>query len=148
MRNIPTEAYLNQKVKLVLLRVKGDYIARIDERRRTSRRYEVDIHVPEGFTPSEVKRATPRVLLEHKDYGDFITMRTFEFEGKGKKTDRTAQRKDFYREKDLRRFAKLREEAARELAARGKRYEDGGVALADTTEYDDETGLPPVINDD
>lgn len=143
MRYIPTEAQLKDSVKLVEVTVFGEYIARIDERRKTSKRYEVKVNVPENFNKSDLKRATPKVLATHKDFGDFISMRTFTQEGAAKKTDKTIKRRDLYSIRELDRFKKLREEIAREK----KRERAERAKYGDTSEYDDETGLPPVVNE-
>jgi hypothetical protein len=148
MRYIPTEKDLKQKVKLVSVPVKGDYIAAIDERRKTSRRYKVDVMAPEGFTKSDLKRLTPRVLREHKDYGDFVSMRTFYQDGTPKKTEKTVVRGDLYSDREIARFARFRKEfeadAKNEGRARGNL--DKGIP-GDTSDYDPDTGLPPVVND-
>ena len=148
-RYVPTEKELKQRVKLLEITVKGTYIAAIDEKRKTSRRYTVKVKVPEGFTKSDIKRLTPRVLMEHKDYADFISMQTFIQDGKAIVTKETMVRSDLYSDRELARFAKFRKEveadARIEQAARGN--PDKGIA-GDTTEYDPDTGLPKVINDD
>jgi hypothetical protein len=148
MRYIPTEKQLKAKVKLVQISVKGEYMAAIDERRKVSRRYKVDVLVPENFTKSDIKRQTPRVLAEHKDYGDFVFMRTFFQDGPAKKTDKTKVLADLYSDRELARFGKFRKEAAidakKENAARGDI--DKGKP-GDVSEIDPDTGLPPVIND-
>lgn len=143
MRYIPTEKQLAEKVKLSEITVTGEYIARIDERRKTSRRYEIKVMVPQDFTKSDIKRLTPKALAVSKEYGDFVSMRTFHQEGPAKKTEKTIVRKDLYREHELARFKKLRTEMQK-----GRRAEvDERKRLGDTTEYDEKTGLPPVIND-
>ncbi len=148
-RFIPTEKELKAKVKLVEVVVKGSYIAAIDERRKVARNYKVKVLVPEGFTKSDIKRLTPRVLLEHKDYGDFIMMRTFNQEGAAKATDKTIVRKELYSDRELARFARLREEIDADAKSESKERGDTKRGISgDTTEYDPDTGLPPVINDD
>lgn len=147
-RYIPTEKELKQKVKLVSVPVKGDYIAAIDEKRKVSRRYKVEVMVPEGFTKSDLKRQTPRVLREHKDYVDFVSMRTFYQDGTAKKTEKSITRQDLYSDREIARFTKFRKEAAmdarNEQKARGNL--DKGIA-GDTSDYDPDTGLPPIVND-
>lgn len=143
MRYIPTEKQLTEKVKLVEITVFGDYIARIDDRRKTSRRYEVKVLVPEKYTKSDIKRATPKTLLESKEYKDFVSMRTFEQSGAAKKTDKTITRRDLYTMRELERFKKLRSEMLKNKQKESKERR----ALGDTSDYDETTGLPPVIND-
>lgn len=148
MRYIPSEKDLAKKVKVVEVPVKGDYIAAIDERRKTSRRYKVTVEVPENFTKSDLKRLTPRVLREHKDYEDFVAMRTFQQDGAPKKTTKTMALKEMYSDREIQRFAKFRKEAAldakKERSSRGDL--DKGIP-GDVSEIDPDTGLPPVIND-
>ena len=143
MRFIPTEKQLADKVKLVEISVKGEYIARIDERRKTSRRYNIKVLVPEKFTKSDIKRATPKALNEHKDTPDFVSMRTFEQDGPAKKTEKTITRRDLYTLRELERFKKVRNDLARSRGVEKKTR----ASLGDTSEYDEITGLPPVIND-
>lgn len=147
-RYIPTEKELKQKVKLVQISVKGEYMAAIDEKRKVSRRYKVDVLVPEGFTKSDIKRATPKVLREHKDFVDFVMMRTFFQDGVAKKTEKSIVRQELYSDREIARFAKFRKEAAQDLkkerASMGDK--ERGVP-GDVSEYDPDTGLPPVVND-
>ncbi len=147
-RYIPTEKELKQRVKLVSVPVKGEYIAAIDEKRKVSRRYKVDVLVPEGFNKSDLKRQTPRILREHKDFVDFVSMRTFYQDGTAKKTEKTIIRCDLYSDREIARFTKFRKEAAtdakRERASMGDK-ETGKPG--DVSEYDPDTGLPPVVND-
>lgn len=143
MRSIPTEKQLQAKVALVEVTVKGEYIARIDERRRTSRRYEVKVKVPTGFNKSDLKRATAKTLLEHKDFEDFITMRTFEQSGKPAPTKETRKLADFYNMRELERMKRGR---AKELQEDAK--ERGNAKLGksgDTSDYEESTGLPALI---
>jgi hypothetical protein len=142
MRYIPTEKQLSEKVKLVEITVFGEYIARIDERRKTSKRYEVKVLVQEGYNKSDIKRATPKILITSKDFGDFVSMRTFEQVGTAKKTDKTMVRRDLYTLRELDRFKKLRAEIKKEQDAERKTR----ARYGDTSEYDEKTGLPPVIN--
>lgn len=148
MRYVPTEKELKSKVKLVEVPVRGEYIAAIDERRKVSRRYEVVVLAPEGFSKSDLKRLTPRVLREHKDYGDFVMMRTFIQNGTPKKTDKTITLASLYSEREINRFAKFRKEldadARADQKARGNI--DKGIP-GDVSEYDEDTGLPRVVND-
>jgi hypothetical protein len=148
MRYIPTEKQLKSKVKLVSVPVKGEYTAAIDEKRKVSRRYKVDVLVPEGFTKSDLKRQTPRVLAEHKDYVDFVFMRTFFQDGTAKKTDKTIVLAELYSDRELERFSKFRKEAdmdkRNEQKARGNL--DKGIP-GDVSDIDPDTGLPPVFND-
>lgn len=147
-RYIPTEKQLKAKVKIVEVPVKGDYIAAIDERRKTSRRYRVTVEAPEGFTKSDLKRLTPRVLREHKDYEDFVAMRTFQQDGLAKKTQKTMVLGDMYSDRELQRFAKFRKEAAADARAESKSRGDLDKGIpGDTSDIDPDTGLPPVIND-
>ncbi len=148
-RYIPTDKELKAKVKVVAVPVKGTYIAAIDERRKTSRNYKVTVEVPEKFTKSDLKRMTPRVLREHKDFEDFVSMRTFQQDGPPKKTDKTTLLSAMYSERELTRFAKFRKEmdADRRAEAKGRGDLDKGIA-GDVSEIDPDTGLPPVINDD
>lgn len=148
MRYIPTEKDLNTTVKLVDVKVKGRYIARLNEKATVSRNYEIQVLLPEGFTLSDVKRQTPKVLKEKLE--DFLTMRDFYPQDKGKKTDKTVKRRDLYTEFELERFAKLRADAkkAEREEANIRRLQAGQTGIAgDTSEYDPETGLPPVINE-
>ena len=145
MRYIPTDRELRQKVRLVEIKVEGSYIAAIDERRKVSRKFKVEVLVPENFTKSDVKRLTPHVLMEHKEYPDFVTMRTFEQKGPIKKTDKTVLLSELYSDRELTRMKRAR--------ARRADDDDGDEAMprvsanvADTTEYDPDTGLPPFIN--
>lgn len=151
MRYIPTERDLNQKVKLISIMVSGQYLARIDERRKTSRPYKVEVLVPEKFTKSDIKRQTPKTLLEHKDFGDFVAIRTYDEDRKTiKKTDKSIARRELYSLRELQRFEKLRAEEDRERKLEmGERKvkNRGGVLVGDTSEYGDD-GLPPVVNDD
>jgi hypothetical protein len=149
MRYIPTEKELKQRVKLVEVQVKGEYMAAIDEKRKVSRRYVVKVLVPEGFNKSDLKRQTPRVLREHKDYVDFVMMRTFHQDGAAKKTDKTIVRADLYSDRELLRFEKFRKDAA--MDAKKEKLAQGNVdrgVPGDVSEYDPDTGLPPVINDE
>lgn len=148
MRYIPSEKDLKKKVKVVEVPVKGEYIAAIDERRKVSRRYKITVEVPEGFTKSDLKRMTPRVLREHKDFEDFVAMRTFNQDGPAKKTTKTMILGDMYSQRELDRFTKFRKEAAAEARAEAKSRGDLDKGIAgDTSDIDPDTGLPPVIND-
>jgi hypothetical protein len=149
MRYIPTEKDLAKKIKLVQIKVKGSYVAAIDERRKTKRNYSVEVMVPEGFNKSDIKRATPKVLMEHKDYPDFVFMRTFMHDGSAvKKTDKTITMRDLYSDRELERFKKFRAEVAKDKASekKGRGDLDRGIP-GDTSDIDPDTGLPPVIND-
>lgn len=149
MSYIPTEKELKKTVKLVEVKVTGTYIARIDERRRTTRKFDVAVLVPEKFDAADVKRLTARALLEDPDLGDFMTMRTHTMTGKPKKTAQTAVLEDMYSERELIWFRKKNAELQKERAAEaayGKLHGiDGGGSMVDSTEYGDD-GLPPVIN--
>lgn len=149
MRYIPTDKELKQKTELVEVTVKGSYIAAIDERRKTARRYTVQVLVPKNFTKSDLKRQTPRVLLEHKEYPDFVMMRTFEQTGKVIKTNKTIKLESLYSDRELNRFKKMRNEIAKDAKAErsGRGNLDKGIS-GDTSDIDPDTGLPPVINDD
>lgn len=147
-RYIPTEKELKQRVKLVTVPVKGEYMAAIDEKRKVSRRYKVDVLVPEGFTKSDLKRLTPRVLREHKDYVDFVMMRTFFQDGVAKKTEKTMIRGELYSDRELARFAKFRKEQASDIKRERSSLGDKDTGKpGDVSEYDPNTGLPPVVND-
>ena len=142
---VPTKKELEDKLRLVEIEVEGQYIAMIDEKRRTSRIYKTKLLVPEGFTKSEIKRLVPKQLQKEKE--DFMSLRTFNQVGdKATKTDKTMKRKDLYSSVELARFEKLRadEERMEELQRGGGSVISGGVR--DDTEYDPNTGLPPVIN--
>lgn len=147
-RYIPSESDLKKRVKMVKIYVKGEYMAAIDERRKVSRRYRVDVLVPENFTKSDIKRLTPRVLAEHPDYGDFVFMRTFHQDGKPAKSEKTMVMANLYSDRELARFAKIRKDEQKEKAAEKKAMGnvDEGIP-GDISEYDPDTGLPPVIND-
>ncbi len=148
-RYIPSEKELRQKVKLVEINVKGAYMAAIDERRKTSRNYKVKVLVPEGFTKSDIKRATPKILAEHKDYPDFVFMRTFVQDGAAKKTDKEIVRRELYSDRELQRFAKFRAEADKDAKQEGKARGNIEKGIpGDVSDIDPDTGLPPVINDD
>lgn len=147
-RYIPTEKQLKSKVKLVQIKVKGSYIAAIDERRKTARNYSVDVLVPEGYTKSEIKRLTPRVLREHKDFPDFVSMRTFQQDGTAKKTEKTIVLAELYSDRELARFSKFRKEV--DADARADKKSRGNIEKGipgDVSDIDPDTGLPPVIND-
>lgn len=146
MKHIPTEADLNKKLKLVEITVKGDYIARIDDKRTTSKPYEISVLVPENFTPSDVKRQTPVALKNSKEYSDFVYMRTHENTGaKPVKTDKTATRKELMSRREIVRIEKLRREAA-QMAKQDKVKAYAGGRVIDTTPDEDldERGLPPL----
>ena len=142
--HIPTEKELNENLKLVEVQVKGLYIAMLDEKRRCSRTYKTKVLVPTKFNKSDLKRMTPKVLMDELD--DFVSMRTFEqADAKVVKTDKTMKRRDMYSAIELQRFERLRNEELRLKRAR----EAGGEVrsgIQDNTEYDPDTGLPPVIN--
>lgn len=149
MKHIPSEKDLDQKVKLVQIKVTGEYIARIDDKRNTSKHYEIDVLVPERFTLSDVKRQTPKALQSSKDFTDFVFMREFHVaDGNPKKTEKTATRRSLMTPRELVRIQKLRREALedqkKEAARRGIRT-DAGVSLQDDTNYDPKTGLPPLV---
>jgi len=148
-RYIPTEKELKSKVKIVEVPVKGQYIAAIDEKRKVSRSYKIVVEVPEGFTKSDLKRQAPRVLREHDKYVDFVAMRTFEQDGTPKKTTKQVVLSSLFSQRELDRFAKFRKEQqadkANENKARGDK--DKGIP-GDVSDYDPNTGLPPVFNDD
>lgn len=149
MRYIPTEKELNTAVKLVEITVKGTYIAAKEGGRKIRRPYETKVTVPDGFTKSDIKRITPRVLLEHNDYPDFVMMRTFEQTGRIEKTTKRMKLREFYSDREIARFARMRKKiddsAKKEVKAMGD--EERGIA-GDTSEYDPDTGLPPVFNDE
>ncbi len=142
MRYIPSEKQLSEKVKLVEVKVAGEYIARIDDKRKTSKGYEIVIHVPEKFNKSDIKRATPKAL-NAKFPGEFVSMRTFDQVGTSKKVEKTCIRRELYTKRELERFERLRKEIAKGRAGEIATHR----ALGDTSDYDPKTGLPPVIND-
>lgn len=143
MRYVPTEKDLDAKVKLVEIEVYGEYIARIDDKRKTSKRYEIKVLVPEGFNLSDIKRLTPKALMKSPDHGDFVTMRTFErIEKAPKKTDATIKRRDLYTMQELSRFKKVRAEILKSQKDEKSARHSGGAM--DTTEYGDD-GLPPLV---
>lgn len=137
---IPTEKELNSSIKLVEVQVKGSYIARLDEKRKTTRNYDIKVLLPEKFTMSDVKRLTPRALAEQME--DFVTIRTFEPHGKVKKTEKTSKLKELYNEPQLRRFAKLRKDIVQER----KKDEVERKTIGDDQDYDPNTGMPYFIN--
>lgn len=144
MKNIPTEKELAIKVKLVEVKVKGRYIARVNEKSTLSKNYEVTVLMPEGFILSDVKRHTPKAIKEK--YEDFVTMRDFYPQDKGKKTDKVVSRRDLYSDYELERFKKIRDEERRAQAEEQKMRKRIGVGTAaDTSDYDAETGLPPLV---
>lgn len=148
MRYIPTEKELSKKVKLVEVPVKGSYWAGTGDGNRRKKNYKIAVLVQEDFTKSDLKRATPKALEESDEFSDFIYMRTFEQDGTPKKTTKTAALRDLYSERELRRFAKLRDEAKEDAREENKYRGDIAKGIAgDTTEYDPDTGLPPVIDD-
>lgn len=148
MRYTPSEKELDGQVKLVEVRVWGDYIARLDEKRRTSKRYEIDVLVPSGYTASDVKRQTPKALMASKEYKDFMVMRTFNQDGKEKKTEKTAKLRDLYSQRDIDRFRKNRSDAEQEQRAEHLARSSRKDGVGDTTEYEDETGLPRLVGED
>lgn len=130
MRNIPTEAELNAMIKMVEITVTGQYIARLNEKNKTTKRYEIQVQVPENFTRSDIKRLTALAL---KSYPDFVMMRTHEHDGKApKKMDVKRKRRDMYTERDLGRFERLRVEKKK-----SKKAED-----------EDEGALPPFADEE
>lgn len=146
MRYIPSTRELNQSVKVVEVPIKGDYFARIDEKRITVRQYKVTVLLPEDFTMSDIKRAAPQAVYEAKE--DFKQIRTYHQDGKPTKTSKTMKRRDLYTARELARFDRLRKEYSAEgVKEAGERTvrRRGGVMVGDTTEYG-ENGLPPVIN--
>jgi hypothetical protein len=141
---IPSDKELNSKVKMVQVEVEGQYLAQLDERRRTSRTYKIKVLVPEGFTMAHVKHLTPLALREAKD--DFMGMRTFKVLGKPAATKESIILKELYTEFQLRRFAKKRlKRAVAEKAAR-QRYFDANSTLEGFT-YDADTDMPKFAHD-
>lgn len=144
---IPSESELKQKVKLVEVPVTGSYWAQVGDLRR-KKNYSVIVRVPEKFNKSDLRRATPKVLENAEEYGDFIYMRTFEQAGEAKKIKDTVALSKLYSDGELKRFAKLREQQKDGIAAERKAMGDIEKGIAgDTSDYDPDTGLPPVIND-
>lgn len=140
MSKIPSEKELNSTVKLVELKVEGTYIARLDERRRTTKKYSVMVLLPEGYGASDVKRLTARTLYEHPDLADFMSMRTHMAVGKPKKTTKTAILRDTYSDRDLAWFS-------RKHAVDGDEEQYAPQqGIVDSTEYGDD-GLPAVVNE-
>ncbi len=139
-RYVPSEADLARKVKLVEITVEGEYIAILDEKRRTKKNFKTLLLVPEGFNKSDIKRLVPRELRKHPD---FIALRTFEQTAPAKKTEKTSKLGDLYSPRELAQFKKWRDEINKakkaELAER--------AATGDASRYGDD-GLPPVVNDD
>jgi hypothetical protein len=145
MRFIPTAKQLSEKLKLVEVTVHGEFIARIDDKRKTSKGYKLSVFVPEKFNKGDLKRATPRALAE-KYPGEFVSMRTFEQVGAPKKSDKTALRSSIYSAREIERFAKLRKEMIAAASKKRTVYENG-ILVEDSSDVDPNTGLPPVIND-
>ncbi len=145
MREIPTEKELESKVRCVEVPVRGEYIAMIDERRKTSRRYEIKVIVQESFNKSDLKRQTAKALIEHKDYEDFVTMRTFEQNGKPVPSKETRKLRDFYSMREIERLKRARAQEFREEEDERSVKARGGVLGGDTTEYNKKTGLPELI---
>lgn len=145
-RYIPTEKELKTKVDLVEIEVEGEYLARIDEKRRTSKRYSVKVKVPKKFTLSDVKRLTPKTL--DKKHDDFMYMRTFEVSGKPKDIKEKVELQELYSARDLSRFkkARLEDKKADKAEKAGRGDLEKGIP-GDTSDYDPDTGLPPVVND-
>jgi hypothetical protein len=147
MLHVPTEKELNARVKLVEVTVRGDYIARIDEKRKTTRPYTIKVKVPEGFSRSDVKRLTPPALRDSEKHPDFIIMRTHTCDGKATPTKETIKRRDLYTAHDLARFERVRVQALKEgrneQALRNHQRAAGGIS--DTSDYDPRTGLPPLV---
>lgn len=141
MRYIPTDSDLKKQVSLVEIEVSGEYIARIDEKRRTTRSYKIKVLVPQGYNKGDIKRLTPRQLMKDKE-GDFIALRTFEETGGPKKTEKKAALSTLYSSRELARFSKLNGEFKKER----DRESDERRQLGDTSQYGND-GLPPVIND-
>jgi hypothetical protein len=139
-----SEQELDKTVKVLSQKVQGEYIARIDDKRKTTRGYEVEIEVPDGFNLSHVKTATRQALAESKDYPDFVYMRTFECAGNAKdSTKRSPLRKVLSREK-LALNKRFQERALREAAKNKKSARKVGGVIEDESDYD-ANGLPPVI---
>lgn len=147
MKHIPSEKDLDQKVKLVSIRVTGEYIANIGNKQTISKHYEIDVLVPERYLGSDVKRQTPKTLQSSKEFPDFLFMRTWNVEGQPKKTEKTATRRSLMSARELVRLQKFRREALQEQkseAARRGMRNDGGVRIGDTTDYG-KNGLPPLV---
>lgn len=146
MRHIPTREYLNQSVRVVEVEVEGTYIAFIDEKRRTKKRYKCKVMAPEGFNMSEIKRVTPKALKEQ--YEDFYAMREFEVKGNPKTTDKKMKRSTMYSRVELQSFERLWDKFEREqdLLRNQSSLNPRAGAVGDTTEYNPDTGLPDFSN--
>lgn len=132
MDKIPSVADLEKYIKMVEIGVTGDYIARIDEKRKTTKKFSIQVLVPENFTRSDVKRQTALALQKSEKHEDFIMMRTHEYDGKApKKSEVKKKRKEMFTERDLARFTRLRSEKK---------------AKAD--EGDDDGSLPPFADEE
>lgn len=134
MRKTPTEGQLESRIKLVEAKVTGTYIARIDERRKTVRQYEIVVMLPEKWDLGFAKRLTAKALMESKEYPDVVAMRTYEVQGVPKKTDKTAKLKEMYDIHTLERYARINKQKA------------SGVVPADADEMEDDGSLPPLVN--
>lgn len=130
---IPSEKELEQTVKLVEVNVEGEYIARIDEKRKTTRAYKVTVQVQEGHNKSDIKRLVPAAIREKHE--DFVSMRTFYPKGKPKATSEKCKLKDLYNDMELARFAKQRLKRQKELDA-----------LAHDEDIDPNTGMPHFVD--
>lgn len=144
-RYIPTKADLARKVNLVEITVTGEFIGRIDEKRKTSYPYKIQVLVPEKFNGSDIKRLTAKALLHDEKYPNFIAMRTWSHDGKSKKTDQKIVRSELYSQRELERFDKVRREIEKNARDEVKERGRAGIGIAeDTSDYGDD-GLPPLI---
>lgn len=144
---IYTREELESKVPSITVQVEGEYIARIDERRRTVRRYSIELELPQSFNNSNVKNRVPEILSEHKDYEDFMSMRTFYVVSEPKPTGRKPILRTLLSRAQISRNDRNRERALREQKkdhAMQREQISIGVAM-DNSENLDERGLPPVI---
>lgn len=146
---IYTQKQLDSTVKCVEVEVKGSYIARVNDRMREVKPYKIKVLLPEKFTKSDLKRQAARTLLaDDKDHPQFLTMRTFEQAGKPTASKSTKKLRDFFSYQELERMERLRLEA--EKAAKEEKKARGNIAkgiAGDTSEYDEKTGLPPLVDE-
>jgi len=146
--DVPTIKELSEKVQMVIIPVKGEYIARLDEKRKTVKPLSVNVMVPAKHNISDIKRAVIMHMEKERPYDDYVSVRTWMQTGPARKTDATKVLAETYTQNDLDRFEKLRHEAAAEAARKASIYNAGGWHSPsmgiDSTEYGDD-GLPPLI---
>ena len=144
MRTAPSERELDSQVKLVEVMVKGNYIAMVDKHTTVKKRYEIAVLVPEKWTMSDIKRLTPQALIDSKEFTGFRALSTFEPAPKGKATGKTAKLRELYTDRQIEKFAKHRRNAKEDKAAEVKARRGSAGVAKDDSEYDPETGLPPL----